>query len=285
MPINLETDVLRTLIAICDNGGVNRAAGIIGRSQSAVSLQIRKLEQQVGTALFQKKGRRLVLTEAGDVLLNYARRILVLNDDAVSAVKGLAIEGSVRFGMPSDFAETWMPTVLGRFKRVHPDVHIEAKVDRNVALLEALDAGKLDLALVFGSSHRPDAKLLATLPIVWVGPQGDQPSRQGRDAVPLVLFEPPCLFREAGLEALNQAGIPWRVSFTTHSLAGAWAAVGSGLGVTPRLEIALPSQVRVLRETALPAMPTISLALHSSRHSLSPAALRFQESLLETFPL
>lgn len=285
MPINLETDVLRTLVAICDSGGVNRAASLIGRSQSAVSLQVRKLEQQVGTALFQKQGRGLVLTEAGNVLLNYARRILALNDDAVSAVKGFAIEGSVRFGMPSDFAETWMPTLLGRFKRAYPDVHIEARVDRNAALLEALDAGKLDLALAFGAGHRVDAQPLATLPMVWIGPQDDQAWRPGSGAVPLVLFEAPCLYRDAGLKALNQAQVPWRISFTTHSLPGAWAAVESGLGVTPRVEFALPSGVRVLSEEGLPELPNVQLSLHGSMRPLSPAAVRFKENLLETVPL
>jgi len=285
MPVNLDTDVLRTLVAICDSGGVNRAAGLVGRSQSAVSLQIRKLEQQVGAAVFQKKGRGLALTGAGDVLLNYARRILALNDDAVSAVKGLAIEGSVRFGMPSDFAETWMPAVLGRFKRSHPDVHIEAKMDRNAALLEALDTGKLDLALVFGGAQRPDAQILATLPMVWIGPQGEQPRRLERDPIPLVLFEPPCLFREAGLEALNRARIPWRISFTTHSLAGAWAAVEAGLGLTPRFALGRPSNLAVLDGAGLPEMPPVSLSLHCGGRPLSPAAQRFRESLLETLPL
>lgn len=285
MPINLETDVLRTLVAICESGGVNRAAGLIGRSQSAVSLQIRKLEQQVGAALFQKQGRGLVLTEAGDVLLNYARRILALNDDAVSAVKGFAVEGSVRFGMPSDFAESWMPNLLGRFKRAHPDVHIEARVDRNAALLEALDAGKLDLVLAFGSGHRADAQPLATLPMVWVGPKDDQAWRTGSGAVPLVLFEAPCLYRDAGLDALNQARVPWRISFTTHSLSGIWAAVESGLGVTPRLELALPSGVGALKDRGLPDLPEVQLSLHGGVKPLSPAVRRFKENLLETLPL
>src|SRR5262249_36964461 len=145
--INLDMDVLRTLVTASDLGALNRAAEQVGRSQSAVSQQIRKLEEQVGQPLFRKNGRGLVLTETGDVVLGYARRILELNDEAVAAGGGINLEGAVRFGLPSDFAESWLPAVLGRFKRAHPAVRIEASVDRNALLLDRLDRGQLDLAL------------------------------------------------------------------------------------------------------------------------------------------
>src|SRR5271163_2254488 len=134
--INLDIPILRTLVTAQDLGGFGRAAEQVGRSQSAVSLQMRKLERQLGEPLFRKQGRGVVLTEAGDAVLAYARRILELNDQAVAAVRGAAIDGRVRFGMPGDFAETWLPAVLGRFKRAHPAVRIEASVDRNAVLLE-----------------------------------------------------------------------------------------------------------------------------------------------------
>lgn len=285
MPTNLDIDLLRTLVAICDAGGVNRAASWVGRSQSAVSLQVRRLEQQVGAALFRKQGRGLALTEAGDVLLDHARRILALNDDAVAAVKGVALEGSVRFGLPSDFAEMWLPAALGRFKRVYPEVHVEARVDRNVALLEALDAGRLDLGLAFGGEARTDAHLLQRLPMAWIGPRGDLPWRLGAEPVPLVLFETPCLFRQAGLEALNRAGIAWRISVTTPSLAGIWAAVQAGLGITLRFKGVAPESLAVLNgDSGLPDLPAIALALHDGGRPLGPAAQRLKESVLETLP-
>src|SRR5260221_2064699 len=139
MRINLDTDILRTLVAAQQLGGFNRAARQVGRSQSAVSQQIRKLEDQLGQALFRKEGRGLALTESVDVVLSYARRILDLNDEAVAAVRGSSIAGSGRFGLPTDFAETWLSTALGRFKLAHPRVQIEAYADRRAHLIDRID--------------------------------------------------------------------------------------------------------------------------------------------------
>src|SRR5262249_50317770 len=216
--INLDMDVLRTLVTANELGALNRAAEQVGRSQSAVSQQIRKLEEQVGQPLFRKQGRGLVLTEAGDVVLNYARRILELNDEAVAAVHGVDIEGAVRFGLPSDFAESWLPAVLGRFKRAHPAVRVEASVDRHATLLERLDTGQLALALFPGQRARGDPEPIAKLPMAWIG--GPASAWKREEPVPLVLFEPPCAFRQAAISALDAAGTPWRVTFTSPSLAG-----------------------------------------------------------------
>jgi hypothetical protein len=136
---NLDVDFLRTLASAEDLGGMNRAAERVGRSQSAVSQQMRKLEEKVGQRLFRKRGRGLVLTEPGELLLKYARRILALNDEAIAALHGSGLEGVVRFGLPSDFAETWLPAALGQFKRAHPLIRVEASVDRNAVLFERLE--------------------------------------------------------------------------------------------------------------------------------------------------
>src|SRR5581483_774516 len=160
-PIDLDIDVLRTLVTAQRLGGFNRAAEQVGRSQSAVSQQIHKLEDRVGQKLFRKRGRALELTDAGETVLAYARRILELNDEAVAALRGPALDGTVRFGLPGDFAETWLPTALGRFKRAHGGVRIEAAVERNAVLLERLDKGQLDLALALGVTTRNDAEPIA----------------------------------------------------------------------------------------------------------------------------
>src|SRR4051812_24027511 len=142
--VNLDMDVLRTLVAAERLGSLQRAAVEIGRSQSAVSQQLRRLEDQVGERLFKKHGRGLVPTEAGEVVLAYARRILGLNDEAVAALRGHALDGRVRFGLPADFAESWLPAALGRFNRAHPSIRIEAVVDRNRPLLQPPHHGGLD---------------------------------------------------------------------------------------------------------------------------------------------
>src|SRR5262249_6872175 len=223
--INLDMDVLRTLVTANELGALNRAAEQVGRSQSAVSQQIRKLEEQVGQALFRKQGRGLVLTEAGDVVLSYARRILELNDEAVSAVHGSAVEGAVRFGLPSDFAESWLPAVLGRFKRAHPAVRVEVSVDRNAMLLDRLDKGQLDLALMFGQGARSDAEAKVKLPMAWIGASSSD-WRRG-EPVPLVAFEPPCAFRQAGIDALAGPGLPLRATLSKPRLAGRRAPGGA----------------------------------------------------------
>src|SRR5689334_15935018 len=166
---NLDMDILRTLVAIGEAGGVNRAAVRVGRSQSAVSLQVQRLENRLGERLYRREGRRLVPTEAGDLLLGFARRILALNDEAVTAIRGGGLSGVVRFGMPEDFSETWLPAALAGFQRSHPAVRIEARAQRNGPLLDSLDHGGLDLALALGFAERPDAEQMATIPMAWIG--------------------------------------------------------------------------------------------------------------------
>ena len=281
--INLDLDVLRTLVTAQDLGGFNRAADRIGRTQSAVSQQIRRIEGQLGQALYRKNGRGVALTEAGDVMLAYARKMLELNDDAVAAVRGVAVEGTVRFGLPSDLAETWLSTTLGRFKRAHPTVLIEAVVDRNAVLLEHLDKGHLDLVLAFGGQDRSDAHRLADLPMKWIGPASRQVSHESCEPLPLVMYGPPCFFRQAGIDALDKAGIPWRTAFTSPSLHGLWAAVEAELGITVRTALGLPPSVMVLDDrSGLPPVPTIALCLHDARRELAPAVRRLMDILLET---
>jgi DNA-binding transcriptional LysR family regulator len=280
--INLDMDVLRTLVVAHELGSFNRAAEQVGRSQSAISQQIHKLEERVGQALFRKQGRGLALTEAGEIVLAYARRILDLNDEAVTAVMGAAIDGAVRFGMPGDFAETWLPAALGRFKRAHPTVRIEATVDRNTSLLEQLDKGQLDLALVLGLEVRKEAEVLATLPMVWIGSRDRL--RERAEPVPLAVFGAPCFFRAAAIAALEEAALPWRVEFTSPSLAGLWAAVDAGLGVTVRTAVSAPSHLAVLGEgSGLPALPPVKLSLCVGR-TPGPASDRLKDIVLSTLP-
>ena len=283
MGTNLDTDILRTLVTAQQLGGFNRAAQRVGRSQSAVSQQIRKLEDQLGRPLFRKEGRGLALTEAGDVVLSYARRILDLNDEAVAAVRGIAVDGPVRFGLPTDFAETWLPTALGRFKRAHPAVRIEVSADRRAILIDRLDKGELDLALLFHDSRRSDAQTIATLAMAWIGPGREKLKWARHEPLPLAVFNPPCFFRETAIAALDRAGIPWHIVFTSPSLHGLWAAVDAGLGVTVRTAAGLPNQLGVLPKSfGLPALATTKLSLHDGGRELTPATTRFKEILLET---
>jgi len=278
---NLDMDVLRTLAVAMDLGGFAKAAERLGRSQSAVSLQMRKLEERVGRPLFRRQGRGLALTDAGDVVLGYARRILELNDQAVAVARGISLEGSVRFGLPQDFGDTWLPGVLARFGRIHPSVLLEARVDRTNKLVERIARGGLDLALLWGSPLPiGDVVTIRRLPMAWIGPKGY--SVAPGEKVPLALFEAPCVFRQPGVDALEKAKRPWRLAFTSPSLSGLWAAAAAGLGMTIRTALGLPAPLAVLdRSSGLPKLPQIELSLYTAKTNPSQAVARLREILLD----
>jgi DNA-binding transcriptional LysR family regulator len=281
VPANLDLDVLRTLAVAMELGSFARAAERLGRTQSAVSLQMRRLEAQVGQPVLRKQGRGLALTDAGDVLLGYARRMLELNDAALSALKGSALAGTVRVGVHQDFAEAALPAVLARFARAHPAVGIAAQVERNAVLLDRLAHGQLDLALVFGASVAPAPGVTATpvgeLPMAWLAARDY--ARDPDAPLPLIVFEAPCVFRDPALAALERARVAWRIALTSPSLAGLWAAAEAGLGVTVRTRLGLPRALAPL-DTGLPTLPRVGLTLHAAADP-APAAARLRDILLE----
>ncbi|KVD14857.1 LysR family transcriptional regulator [Burkholderia ubonensis] len=296
---NFDIAALRSLVAGMDLGSFAKAADRVARSSSAVSAQIRKLEEQAGTPLFVKSGRGLALTDAGDAMLRYARRMIELNDEAAAAVRGVSLDGWVRIGLQEDFGEAILPGVLGRFARAHPKVRIEARVAHNAELLERLDANQLDLALVWGDPASAafvartgiDSEEIARVPMRWIGAAGSgaagsatagdgdvgEPSVRLRDEpLPLVVFDRPCRFFGAATDALDRAGVPWRVAFTTPSLAGLWAAASAGLGLTVRSHYGLPASVRLLDAAplGLPELPSVPLMLLRRASSATPTVDR-----------
>ena len=286
---NLDMDVLRTFVTGFELGSFARAADRLGRSQSAVSTQLRKLEEQVGQPLVRKAGRGLVLTVAGESLFGYAKRILDLNDAAIEVIRGSEMEGWVRLGLPQDLAESWLPAVLKRFTQAHPKVRTEVQVERSSEMIEKVLQGELDIALVWGAgADGARAEHVAQLPIAWVG-QPDWPGVQalGSEPLPLVVFAPPCSFRSAAIAALDGAGIRWRLTLTTPGLSGLWAAAEAGLGITARTAIGIPRTLSVLdpAKTGLPALPPVSLLLHRAETQPGAAVARLTQILVETIQL
>ena len=277
---NFDVAALRSFVTGMDLGSFAKAADRVGRSTSAVSAQIRKLEEQVGAPLFRKAGRGLGLTDAGEVMLRYARRLVELNDEAIVAARGTDLEGWVRLGLQEDFGESLLPGVLGRFARAHPKVRIEARVARNADLTSRLDAGELDLALVWDdldlSMHaRRAAGLsveLAKPAIHWIGSDELQWTAESGEPLPLVLFDGACMVCSLATDALDRAGIAWRVALTSPSLAGLWAAAAAGLGVTVRSPFGLPSTVRTLdpQTYGLPTLPPMGHRLVRASNVATP---------------
>ncbi len=278
---NLDMDLLRTLAVASELGGLSRAAERLGRSPSAISLQMQKLEDQIGKPLFRKEKRGIKLTDVGDLLLGYAQKILSLNDEAVSVARGVDVEGIVRLGVPFDLTSKWLPQVLERFTQAHPRVHIELRTDRSIDLLNLFNQGLLDLALAFGPVARPGASFVADLPVHWIGRKGVWNTEQKE--WPLVLLDPPCCFRQMGVEALDREQIAWRVAFTSPSLAGLWAATEAGIGITIRTPFGLPSGLEILEPTpAMPELPDISLVLYNNLERLPHLTSLLESILIET---
>jgi DNA-binding transcriptional LysR family regulator len=282
MPANLDLNALRAMISGIELGGFAHAAQRLNRSQSAVSMQLRKLEKQAGQRLFKRDGRSLALTDAGEVLLKYARRLLVLNDETMAALGASAVGGTIRVGMPQDFVDVLLPGLLARFTKVRPGMHIEVRAGRNYALAEDVAAGRLDLALAFAEPTRNKRQRIATLPRVWVANAPSPPKATEKLPMPLVVFDGPCLFRQSGIGALDRAGIPWRLALTTPSLSGVWVAVRASLGMTVRTPVAVPPYLSVLKASAgLPKLPAVDLLLHTSSEPASAVKL-LREILHET---
>jgi DNA-binding transcriptional LysR family regulator len=281
--ITFDLDVLRSFVTGTELGTFAKAADRLGRSTSAVSAQLKKLEEQAGTPIFRKAGRGLMLTEAGETMLAYARRLIDLNDEAAAAIGNLDLEGWIRLGVQGDFGELMLPEVLGGFSRAHPRVRIEATVARNAELEKHIASGRLDLALLWGDTdHNLHGERLTELPMHWIGrasgTEREWPNTSG-DALPLVLSEAPCLFRSVATEALDRAGISWRVAFISPSLAGLWAATSAGLGITLRTGLGLrPGLVPLGSECGLPLpLPTVPLMLLQAESVLAPAMARLAE--------
>jgi DNA-binding transcriptional LysR family regulator len=250
---NLDIDALRTLVLAQDLGGFGRAAEQLRRTPSAISLQMKRLQEEVGAPLFRRQGKRTLLTEQGEIALRYARRVLELNDEMLDTLRGASLSGVVRVGFAQDFVETVLPQALARFHSVYPLVQLEVKVDRNTILESELDAGKLDLALLLGDARKRTDTKIGELPLCWI--MSPTFSVRAEDPLPLVLFEHPCLFRSRALDALDTIGRSWRVAMTSPSVAGLWSAVGAGLGMTVRAKTGAPPGLRF----DPPAMPSLGM--------------------------
>jgi DNA-binding transcriptional LysR family regulator len=254
MPVNLPTNVLRSFVAIVDMGSMLQAADTVFVTQSALSLQIRKLEDMLQQSLFVREGRRLSLTPAGELMVNYARRVLALNDEAVAAVGSGQFTGPIRIGMVQDFAEALLGGVLARFAELHPDSQIYARVAGTVELVTLLDRDELDIIIGYAEPGADDEVSRAAM--AWYG----ESALAARDVIPLAVLEKPCRFREAATAALDAAGRPWRIAIETPNLSTLRAAVEVGLGLTCRTSLFLPD-AEPLSGTAMPDLPEVACIL------------------------
>jgi len=256
----LDLDTLRTLATAHDLGGFAQAADRLGRTPAAISLQMKRLQNELSMPLFRKNGRGLTLTEAGQTALDYARRILALNDELLETMRGASLEGVVRLGCPQDFAAI-LPAVLSQFSAVYPRMRIDMRIDGNAALADAVEKSQLDVALIIGHADRARSSPIGEVGLVWVASRGFE--LVSGVPIPIAVLGPQCAFRKCIVEHLEKIGMPYRIAATSPSLDGLWAAVLGGVGITARTRLNLPDSVAADEKLlSLPALGTFPITLH-----------------------
>jgi DNA-binding transcriptional LysR family regulator len=266
-----DGDLLQTFVAVIDCGGFAKAGLRRHLTQSTVSQQMRRLEERVGQPLFAPAGRHRALTEAGETLLRYARKILALYDAAATALRDGGAGGTVRIGVPQDFAEGRLPALLRALHRSHPGVRLEVRVGASRDLRALVDDAVIDAAVVLHDPRGRPGALLAHKRAAWLASADFELPARG-EPWPLALFDPPCLVREAALRALDAERIPWRIAYSSPSLTGVFAAVRAGHAVTARLADDARSGLRLLdRRAGLPALGRFRFELLLGAEPIPPA--------------
>lgn len=270
---------LRTLLAIADTGSFEAAADRIGRTQSAVTQQMQKLEQQAGTELFRTDGRRRLLTPAGETLVIYAREILSMSRYALAALGQAEERGVVRLGAPPEVADGLVPPVLARFAVEMPSVRLILHVGRSPELMSMVQEGRLDATISTRRSDVLGSRLIASLKACWIAAPGFDWDHHL--PLPLVLADEPSMFRRIALAALDVSGLSYVERATSPSLAGVRLAVAAGLGLTARTQSAFTFPICILDENrGLPPLPMVNYYLHKARHD-APAAVNLLIELFE----
>ncbi|WP_395027769.1 LysR family transcriptional regulator [Comamonas odontotermitis] len=275
---DMQLDWLKCFVAVVDTGALSSAATEVFRSQSAVSMQIKKLEDAMGHRLLDRSSRRLQLTPEGQTLLGYARRMLDLQAEAQQALHNQPLTGRVRLGVPDDYAQKYLTPVLRRFALRHSSVEIELNCEQSTALIPRVAQGDLDVALV-SRDHARRGILLFHEPMVWVG--SPQFELWRRDPLPIAVYEEASLARRGAMHALAQQGRRYKVVYNSSSLAGQIAAVESGLAVAALTQCSAPAHLQQLGiEHGLGPLAPMEVAAYRSRASRGNAAVDGLQQLL-----
>jgi len=278
----IPTDLLQTFIAVVEQGGFTQAGEIVGRSQPAVSLQVKRLEEIVGAPLFKRSNKSLEITAQGAILLQYARDILSLNQEVMVKLAGPKLEGCLRLGIPNEYASSFLPEVLGKFAQAHPNVALQVTCDLSVNLLDHYRQKALDLVFTLNTSFEP-------IPVhdgwsenlVWV--TSPKHTCHTRTPVPLIVAPEGCVYRHRMIQALNKAEIPWHILYTCASYSGIRAGALAGLGVTALGESIVPEGLRQFTSSELlPDLPAVQMRLLYNRQNTAEAVSGFMQFIVES---
>lgn len=284
---SLDIDLLRSFVAIAETGVLGQAAARVGRTQSALSMQMQRLEGVVEQPLLFRTGRGVTLTAAGERLLAHAAQLLRLHDETLAELRGQQLSGVLRFGCPDDYAVVFLPHLLRGFASLNPRVQLEVVCAPTPRLRELLARHAIDLALVsvmVPEANQPDdGDVIRREPLVWVGQRGGNAA--SLDPLPLALGAPDAFDHQAPRQALDAAGRAYRLACASSSLAGLVAMARSGQAITVLTQTAVPDDLQVLPADAeLPALPTVGIALAFDREQPSALVSAFGAHVRQALP-
>lgn len=281
MSIPLESDLMRAFLAVADTGSITLAAGRVGRTQSAVSMQVRRLEDSLGQTLFDRQPRGVTLTQRGVQLVPYARRVVGLLDEAATALRQKPLAGPVRIGIPDEYSESVLPRALATFGERHPAVEVTVRCDFSAPQLAALQADTLDLAVIYESSAS-ESEMLGIDPTVWV--TSIPHAQHLRKPVPVSVYFRSDWCRDFALRSLDQHGIAWRSAFECDTASGMRIAVRAGLAISPLSRSTIPDGCRELTpEDGFPMVDHSRIVLCRNPRGSSPAIDGLADMLRDAF--
>jgi DNA-binding transcriptional LysR family regulator len=277
----LDIDQLRTFIAIAETGSFTRAAEVVNKTQSAVSMQMKRLEERLERPIFARDGRASKLTEDGQRLLDYARRLVKLNVETLAAFSDAELSGRVRLGVPDDYADRYLPEIMARFSRVYPAVELTVICEPSVDLLERIDGNEIDLAIVTNCESKRASETFRRERLLWVS--SNRHATHAEEPLPLALGRPSCSWRRAAIERLEGVGRPHRVLYSSSNAGAVAAAVLSGLAVSVLAESGLRPGMRVLTAAeGFPELPACHVGLVRNAHETSALADALAEHIISS---
>lgn len=281
MARNLDLTAIRSFVTVAESGGVTRAAGFLNLTQSAVSMQLKRLEESLGQTLLDRSNRSIGLTAQGEQLLAYGRKLLQINDEALARLTDQAFEGEVVFGVPADIVYPHVPEVLKRFAREYPRVKVQLQSSYTARLKQHFNDGEADVILTTEETGSPGAEHLQSLPLTWFGAPGGVAWRTR----PLRLaYQNQCIFRKPVQAALAEAGILWEMAVDTSSTRTVEASLSADLAIHASLKGTCPPYLEeIAHGGGLPALPEFQINMYCAPEAQSPLAARLADVVRATF--
>jgi DNA-binding transcriptional LysR family regulator len=277
----LDIDQLRTFIAIAETGSFTKASEVVNKTQSAVSMQMKRLEERIERPIFARDGRASKLTEDGARLLDYARRLVKLNVETVAAFSDAALSGRVRLGVPDDYADRYLPEIMARFSRAYPGVELTVICEPSIDLLERIDGNEIDLAIVTNCESKRASETFRRERLLWV--TSNRHAIHLEEPLPLALGRPSCTWRRTAIERLESIGKPYRVLYSSSNAGAVAAAVLAGLAVSVLAESGLRPGMRVLTTAeGFPELTTCRVGLVRNAHDSSALADALAEHIISS---